>query len=155
MSIVEEEINALTRDFTWLDLPSIVFCLKIVATERKASTSSIHSSGGVIDAGVIHVCGDKSHVSGSDASLRIVCVSDTHCLHEQLPSLPQADVLIHAGGKYSNTNTASWICRNCRMRSSLTCCCCVCICCFALSDFTNKGSKKEILSFNNWSHRNF
>lgn len=29
--------------------------------------------------------------------VRVVCVSDTHNLHEQLPPLPNGDVLIHAG----------------------------------------------------------
>lgn len=29
--------------------------------------------------------------------MRLVCISDTHSLHEQLPSLPGGDVLIHAG----------------------------------------------------------
>ena len=96
----EEEIQALTRDFTWLDLPSVIFCLEIVTKEREANTDSSSGDGGVIDAGVVYVCGDKSDVSALDTSLRVVCVSDTHCVHEQLPSLPLADVLIHSGGKW-------------------------------------------------------
>ena len=29
--------------------------------------------------------------------MRIVCISDTHSMHEQMPPIPEGDVLIHAG----------------------------------------------------------
>lgn len=29
--------------------------------------------------------------------MRLVCISDTHSLHWQMPAIPEGDVLIHAG----------------------------------------------------------
>ena len=50
---------------------------------------------------------------GEGAQSRIVVLSDTHCMHDQV-DVPPGDILIHCG------------------------------------DFTNKGKKEELMSFNEW-----
>ncbi len=42
------------------------------------------------------------------AGIRIVCISDTHNLHEQIPYMPEGDVLIHAGD-FSSTGVSEHV----------------------------------------------
>ena len=111
-NIAQAQLQALTSQFAWLDIPSALFCLQVVTEANTASSSGFSDDGGVIDAGVIYVRRDKNSVPVSNAAgLRVVCISDTHCLHDKIPLLPRADVLIHSGGgsAFVKTNFVDFI----------------------------------------------
>ena len=164
-------LQVLTSELPWLDASSAFFCLKLLQKEDNLSSSTGPTSGGVIDAGVIYVHGDKNDGSALDASLRVVCISDTHCLHEQVVSLPPGDVLIHSGGGSCHETQLDFhmsicvvIMRSCRPAFALDHrLACLCfdititknIAAYAPADFTNKGSKPEIIAFNKWSYTDF
>ena len=43
-----------------------------------------------------NVCRKEKGILSSDANLKIVCISDTHCVHQKI-DLPDGDILIHTG----------------------------------------------------------